>query len=372
MRQNKSFIAILMLSFFTMFLRVAAQSPSAQAPDPLARIRAAAQGNAQACSATGETLCDQVAPKIIANAQGESPLSENLHRYANEMDGRVIGPPGVTRAVAWGVKAFRDTGVDVHTEKYSDPNGRPAERENVVAEIRGREKPDEWVLVGAHLDSWAGGPGVADSSCDDAAVIETARDILRTGILPRRSIRFVLFTGDETGMGVPGSWAYVRAHRAELDRVRAAIIIQSGCLRVTGYRLNGRQDLERGLREALKPIESWRAGTFPFGPSRASDDFDFVVEGIPTLSAIQMPTTYSLDVPTSIAPPDEADIEVLKRNTAIVAVTAFGIAERAAPIGSRQSRGEVESLLKASGLERWMKGTDLWSLWKSGERGRLP
>jgi len=95
MRQNKSFIAILMLSFFTTFLRVAAQSPSAQAPDPLARIRAAAQGNVPACSATGETLCEQVAPKIIANAQGESPLAENLRRLTDEMEGRVSGPPTV-------------------------------------------------------------------------------------------------------------------------------------------------------------------------------------------------------------------------------------------------------------------------------------
>src|ERR1700730_11589618 len=86
MRRNKIFVALLPLSFFTACLPVAAQAPSAQAPDPLARIHAEAQGNAQACSATGETLCEQVAPKIIANAQGESPLAENLHRYASEMD----------------------------------------------------------------------------------------------------------------------------------------------------------------------------------------------------------------------------------------------------------------------------------------------
>jgi carboxypeptidase Q len=169
-----------------------------------------------------------------------------------------------------------------------------------------------------------------------------------------------------------GSWAYAHAHRAELDGVRAAIFSQSLCLRVTGYRLNGRQDIERSLREAMKPIESWRPRIIPFGPSMASDDFDFVVEGIPTLAAIQVPTTYVLDAPTSVAPPDKADIEDLKHNTAIVAVTAFGIAERAAPIGPRQSRSEIESLLKASGSEQWMKRADLWPLWKSGERGRLP
>ncbi len=132
----------------------------------------------------------------------------------------------------------------------------------MVAEIRGREKPDEWVLVGAHLDSWAHGPGVVDNNCDAAMVIEAARDILRTGIRPRRSIRFVLFTGDEEGM--PGSWAYVRSHRAEFDRARAAIVLRSRCGRVTGYLLNGRHDIEPGLLEAMKPIESLGAGHYKF------------------------------------------------------------------------------------------------------------
>ena len=369
MRVNKLFIAFLPLAILAALLPAAAQLPSAE-PDPLARIRGAAKGNPQACSATGESLCEQVAPKIIANAQGESPLAENLRRLTGKIGGRVTGTPAAARAVAWGVSAFRDAGVDVHTEKYTNRNGGLAEQENVVAEIRGREKPDEWVLVGAHLDSWAHGPGMVDNSCDAAAVIEAARDISRTGIRPRRSIRFVLFTGNEGGM--PGSWAYVRTHRAELDRARAAIVFSSICLRVTGYGLNGRHDIEPALREAMKPIESFGAGHYDFGARLVTDNFDFLVEGVPTLTAIQVPTSSLLDSAAAVGTPDKIDIADLKHNTAIVAVTAFGIAELAAPIGPRQSRAEIESLLKTSGLEQAMKSTRLWSLWKSGERGRLP
>jgi hypothetical protein len=359
-----------MVTFFTAFLPVAAQSPSAQAPDPLARIRSAAQGNAQACSATGETLCEQVAPKIIANAQGESPLAENLRRLTDEMEGRVSGPPTVARAVAWGVSAFRDAGLDVHPEKYAERIGGPADQENVVAEIRGREKPDEWVLVAAHLDSWMERRAAFDNTCDAAMMIEAARDILRTGIRPRRSIRFVLFTGHERGM--PGSWAYVRAHRMELDRTRAAIISRSACLPVTGYSLNGRHDIEPGLREAMKPIESLGAGHYFFGAFAATDDFDFLVEGVPTLTAINVQTSYAIDFFPPLGTPDKIGVSDLKRNTAIIAVTAFGIAERAAPIGPRQTRAEIEALLKASDLADQMKVTGLWPLWESGERGRLP
>jgi acetylornithine deacetylase/succinyl-diaminopimelate desuccinylase-like protein len=370
MRLVKTWPGLVTALFLTGTIPVAAQLPSAQAPDPLARIHAAAQGNAQACSATGETLCEQVAPKIIANAQAESPLAENLRRLTDEMEGRVSGPPTVARAVAWGVSAFRDAGLDVHTEKYSERIGRPADQENVVAEIRGREKPEEWVLVGAHLDSWAHGPGALDNSCDAAMMIEAARDILRTGIRPRRSIRFVLFPGDEGGK--PGSWAYVRSHRAELDRARAAIILHSRYGRVTGYLLHGRHDIEPGLREAMKPVESWGAGHYDFGAAVGTDDFDFLVEGVPTLTVVQVQTSPLLDPPATSGAPGKVDIADLKHNTAIVAVTAFGIAERAAPIGPRQTRAEIESLLKASGLAEQMKINGLWPLWESGERGRLP
>ena len=64
--------------------------------------------------------------------------------------------------------------------------------------------------------------------------------------------------------------------------------------------------------------------------------------------------------------------KLTKVNTAIAAVTAFGVAERAEPLGPRQSRGEIESLLKTSGLEQQMKTAGLWPLWESGERGRMP
>jgi len=343
MRLAHSWPALLAAFIFVNVIPAAAQLSSPQ-PDPLARIREAAS-NTPACSATGESLCEQVAPKIIANARGESPLAENLHRLTDEIDRGANGSSASARVVAWAVAAFRHAGLDVHTEKFTERAGDPDDQENVVAEIRGREKPDEWVLLGAHLDSWAHGPGVRDNSCDAAAVIEAARDILLTGIRPRRSIRFVLFTG--RGKGVGGAGLYIRAHRAEIDRSRAAIISDSSCSRVTGYSLNGRYDIEAGLREAMKPIESLDAGHYVFV---AIDSSGFLFEGVPTVTATQV---QYVDPPSSSAfsgTPNTIDIADLKRNAAIVAVTAFGIAERAEPLGPLLSRAEVESLLKTSGL----------------------
>jgi Zn-dependent M28 family amino/carboxypeptidase len=353
---------------FAVALPAAAQLSDPQS-DPLARIREAAKTNVQACSTTGETLCEQVAPKIIANAQGDSPLTKNLRSLREISDARSIDTPVTARLEEWAISTFRDAGINAHIEKYTNFDGSQPDQENVIADIPGREKPEEWVLVGAHLNSWAEGPAAAGNYCGAAMVIEAARDILRTGIRPRRSIRFVLFGGGDKRL--PSSWAYVRLHRDELDRARGSIIFDSGCTEVAGYILNGRHDIERGMRDAMKPIDSLGAGNF-FWEAVLGDNFDFLLEGVPTATTIQVKVGYVHDPAYEASTFDQNEIAGLKRNTAVVAITAFGIAERAEPLGPRQSRSEIESLLKATGLDERMKVTGLWPLWESGQRGRLP
>jgi hypothetical protein len=322
----------------------------------------------QACSATGETLCEQVAPKIIANAQGDSPLAENL-RHLKEALAEKNKPVANDRAIAWGVAAFREAGLEPRVEKYANPKGGADGQQIVVAEYPGRDKPDEWVLVGAHLGPQTVASDAHDNSCDAASVVEAARDISRTATHPKRTIRFVLFAGDEPGTQSP--WGYVRAHRAELDHARAAILIHSDCKRITGYSTNGRHDLESGLREAMKPIEALGANDLVFRAATGTDDFDFLLEGVPTLSADPLKPS-SVDSATPAHGDSNVELSDLKHNIAVVAVTAFGIAERTAPIGARQSHAEIESLLVALGLDAQMKSTEAWKQWESGERGRLP
>jgi len=140
--------------------------------------------------------------------------------------------------------------------------GGPIEQENVVGEIRGYEKPDEAVILGAHLDSWELGTGALDNGCNAVMVIEAARAIKATGLLPRRSIRFVLFSGEEQSL--LGSYAYVQAHRTEMDKIRAAIISDYGSGRFTGYELGGRHDTEAAVREILRPLESWNVNNHTY------------------------------------------------------------------------------------------------------------
>ena len=101
-------------------------------------------------------------------------------------------------------------------------SGTPAEVHNTVAEIRGSEKPDEVVVIGAHLDSWDLGTGATDNGTGSAAVLEAARALKKLGVKPKRTIRFVLFTGEEQGLN--GSKAYVKQHAEELGKISAVLV----------------------------------------------------------------------------------------------------------------------------------------------------
>jgi len=248
--------------------------------------------------------------------------------------------------------------------------GGPVEQENVVGEIRGYEKPEESVILGAHLDSWDLGTGALDNGCNAALVIETARALKATGLRPRSTIRFVLFSGEEQGL--LGSWAYVKTHRAELDKIRAVVVLDSGIGRITGYSLGGRRDLEAGVREVLRPLESWSVNRDTYDAQTGTDHFDFMIEGVPTLVANQEEANYLPNYHAASDTLDKVDIRELKLHTVIAALTVWGIADRVQPLGKRLSRAELETLMKESGLDQEMKGMGFWEDWVKGTRGRQP
>ncbi|MGC1545210.1 MAG: M28 family peptidase [Candidatus Acidiferrales bacterium] len=257
----------------------------------------------------------------------------------------------------------------VHWEMPNHITG-PVDSENVVAEIRGREMPDEFVLLGAHLDSWDLGTGALDNGCNSAMVIDAARVIHASGTIPRRSIRFVLFTGEEQGL--LGSAGYAHSHRGELDRMIAAVIFDSGDGKVTGYSVGGRKDIVEPLRKALEPVASLGVKDFTLDASMDTDNFDFLIEGVPTLVANQEPANYMLNYHAASDTFDKVDIAQLKQQVAISAVTVFALADAEQRVGTRQSRAEIEQLLRDTGLGEGMKEAGFWPLWETSERGRQP
>jgi carboxypeptidase Q len=297
-----------------------------------------------------------------------------LYRHTNSLAGEIDKIPQAILAREDGLRLARTVAANPGKirVKLDMPNkiGGPVEQENVVGEIRGYEKPDEIVILGAHLDSWELGTGALDNGCNAALVIEAARAIKATGLLPRRTIRFVLFSGEE--QGTIGSFEYVKAHRAELDKTRAMITYDSGIGRVTGYSLGGRRDIEPGVREVLKPLESWGANTDTYDASFGTDNFDFLLEGVPTLVANQEEANYLPNYHAASDTLDKVDVRELKLHTVLAALTAWGIADRVEPLGKRLSRAELDILVKETGLDQQLKLLGYWNAWQSGQRGRKP
>ena len=350
---------------------VRAQIP---APNPVPFSRPVPSGTG-ACSVAKS--CAEVAPEIIRKALGPSPLEKNLQYLSqtSQTTGRgLTATASAARAANWAVQAFRIAGVDgVRTEKFAVPVGSATgkagfESMNVVAEIRGRDLPDEFVILAGHLDSTGNTPSSQHDSDGAAMLIDAARAIHASGSIPRRSIRFVLFTGAEQGM--PGARAYVEAHGAELDRVIATIGVDGGTGSATGYSLGGRKEILAAVQETLAPVRPLGANQFTTDAKISTDTLDFLLEGIPTLVPnVQAPNSASSQQ-SSPGAFDKTFIDALKHQVAIAAVAAYALADTEVRVGSRQSRNQVEQLLEDTNLDKQMKAAGIWSDWQSGKRGR--
>ena len=82
----------------------------------------------------------------------------------------------------------------------------PVKYYNVIADIVGTEFPDEYVIIGGHIDSWDGATGTSDNGMGTATTIEAARILSEAGIKPRRTIRFMLWSGEEQGLLGSKAW----------------------------------------------------------------------------------------------------------------------------------------------------------------------
>jgi len=191
---------------------------------------------------------------------------------------------------------------------------------NVIAEIRGREKPDEIVLIGAHLDSWDLGTGAEDNGVNAAMVIDVARAFHDLGLVPRRTVRFALFTGEEQGM--VGSEAYVARHKNELDRFAAVIMYDMGSGHTSGFFLNGREELRKPVNAALDAVGGLNANQHVPDAIDGTDNFDFMISGVPNLVAFQDANTYLPDYHAESDTFDRVNQREEKTNQAIAAVFA--------------------------------------------------
>jgi len=229
---------------------------------------------------------------------------------------------------------------------YKNRIRRNVEVSNVIAEIPGSEKPNEVVIVAGHLDSWHPATGAQDNGTGASTVIEVARAVKSLNRPPRRTMRFILFGGEEQGL--LGSTAYVRHHKDEMSSIDAVIISDTGAQRAKGWYVMGRNDEQKTIAD-IEPLltglgsdQTTSSVEFLF----QTDHISFDLLGVPTLVLWNDTDKYfklhhkASDSFDSVVQAD------LNQGVATTAVTAYAIADSAQPFAPHDTPAQVEEWLK--------------------------
>lgn len=215
--------------------------------------------------------------------------------------------------------------VELELELGGVTGATPVKAYNTLAELRGSEKPEEIVLLGAHLDSWDLASGATDNGTGVAAVMEALRALQASGLKPRRTIRLALFSGEEQGLF--GAEAYVKDHAQELPHHQAVLIHDGGSGKVRGWSLQGREDLLPFMARALATQNDLGNRELPLESNDDTDHAPFLPSGVPAFSAVQddegyMKVTHHTQVDTF----DHVNPEGLIQGAQALAVTAWELA----------------------------------------------
>jgi hypothetical protein len=195
---------------------------------------------------------------------------------------------------------------------------------NTVAEIRGSKWPGQAVILGAHLDSWDLGTGVTDNGTGSMVVLEAARLLAQSGLKPKRTIRFILFSGEEQGL--LGSRAYAEAHAGEADSIQAVLVLDNGTGAITGQALQGRKDLEGLWHQLLAPVASLGADSVREATKSGTDHLSFLPYGVPAFNFDQLTRGYNHTHHSQSDTYDKAVTGDLKQAAAVMALTAYELA----------------------------------------------
>ena len=199
---------------------------------------------------------------------------------------------------------------------------------NTVAEIPGTEKPDEVVIIGAHLDSWDLGTGATDNGTGSTAVLEAARALMKSGVKPKRTIRFVLFTGEEQGLN--GSKEYVKKHKAELGKISAVLVHDTGTGKTLTIGLMGNYQARETLSYVLNPLARAKEVGLSEPTLRemgGTDHLPFDAEGVPGFWCVQDPADYDKTHHSQADTIERVRWDDLAEGAQVLAVFAYNVAQ---------------------------------------------
>jgi len=207
-------------------------------------------------------------------------------------------------------------------------SGKPVQVYNTVAEIRGAEKPDEAVIIGAHLDSWDLGTGATDNGTGSMAVLAAARALQKVGVKPKRTIRFVLFTGEEQGLN--GSRAYVKTHKDELAKISGVLVHDSGTGKVLTIGLMGNYAVRETIDHALYPLAKAKEIELVEPSLRregGSDHVPFDEAGVPGFWCVQDVADYDKMHHSQADRLEHVRWDDLTEGAQVLAVFAYNVAQ---------------------------------------------
>ena len=195
---------------------------------------------------------------------------------------------------------------------------------NVVAEIRGREKPDEVVVLGGHIDSWDVGTGAMDDAGGCVAAWQALVLMKKLGLQPRRTVRVVMWTNEENGLR--GGNAYRDTHRAELDKHVLAIESDAGVFKPLGFGVTSSDSAFAILQQVGKLLDKIGAGSIQKGGGGA-DIGPIMALGVPGMGLNVQGEKYFWFHHSAADTVDKLDPHEVNLSAAALAIAAYVVAD---------------------------------------------
>jgi len=246
----------------------------------------------------------------------------------------------------------------VHFNVQNTFSGGPVESANVVGEIRGRENPEQVLVVGGHLDSWDLSEGTTDNGMGSSCALGAADAIMRSGTKPRRTIRFVLFTGEEQGLD--GSFAYVKQHQTEMANHLGSLILDNGQGPVKSFQLGGRDDLVETFKPFATALAEIREVKVDDKIEDGTDTLPFSMAGLPGINMDQDSPEYKYTHHSAADALEAVKPDILAQDATLMALAAYWIADRPERFAVPLSVEKTVKMLTGQHEDAMLKAFGLW------------
>lgn len=258
------------------------------------------------------------------------------------------------------LERFLDAGKTVRLKMdiQNKATSGPVDSANVVGEIRGSEHPEQVIVVGGHLDSWDLAAGATDDGCGVATTLGAAKAIKLSGFKPKRTIRFVLFTGEEQGL--LGSIAYTKMHKDELPNHVAALVLDNGQGPVIKLNMGGRDDLIPAMKKFADSVKGFGDLGVDDSVVFGTDVGPFVLAGLPGINMDQDSPEYKYTHHSAVDTFDKVKPDILIRDSTMMALTAFWMADRPERLASPWPPEKTAKMLTDKHQDGVLKALGLW------------